>query len=391
MLPVDIASYDYSAKTAIVIGAGIAGVSAAYSLAKRGWNVDILERSDMVASAASGNPTGIIMPSLAHKGSPMGRWHNLCYGYIQDYLATIDKGWFPCGALQLAGALKKRAIQSDKRYIDASSASERAGIELKDGGLWFSDAGYVVPKFLCESFLENITEHICVHYGWDVERLTYEGGSWTVFDKQEKVASASVVVVANAYDALNLEQCQWLPVKPLRGQVTCLSKRAFPSLKTVLCYDGYIIPSYEGMVCMGATYDYTSEIKVLESDHLKNISLLEGATGLQITDSPIGGRCAVRTTTTDRLPLLGAVPKLDDYKQRVIEYYRSFRGRKKREVESLFYPGLYVSIGHGSRGLSSAPYAGEVLASLIDSKPLLEDSILRFVLPQRFLWREVRN
>ena len=52
-------------KTAIVIGAGIAGCASAYALAQRGWQVTLLERHQDIAQEASGNPRGVLYPRLA--------------------------------------------------------------------------------------------------------------------------------------------------------------------------------------------------------------------------------------------------------------------------------------------------------------------------------------
>ncbi|HAC69599.1 MAG TPA: hypothetical protein DCP19_17625, partial [Pseudomonas sp.] len=43
-------------RTAIVIGAGLAGCATAASLARRGWQVRVIERHGAPAQEASGNP-----------------------------------------------------------------------------------------------------------------------------------------------------------------------------------------------------------------------------------------------------------------------------------------------------------------------------------------------
>ena len=53
-------------------------------------------------------------------------------------------------------------------------------------------------------------------------------------------------------------------------------------------------------------------------------------------------------------------------------------------------PGLYLSSGHGSRGLTSTPLAAEVLASQICGEPIpLSRELQRALAPARFLLRDL--
>ncbi|HRI92223.1 MAG TPA: FAD-dependent oxidoreductase, partial [Accumulibacter sp.] len=47
---------------AIVIGAGLAGSSAAERLAARGWKIDLIERAHEPGQGASGNIAGVLRP-----------------------------------------------------------------------------------------------------------------------------------------------------------------------------------------------------------------------------------------------------------------------------------------------------------------------------------------
>jgi tRNA 5-methylaminomethyl-2-thiouridine biosynthesis bifunctional protein len=52
-------------RRAAVIGAGLAGSAAALALARRGWDVTVVDAADRAAAGASGNPAGILMPHLS--------------------------------------------------------------------------------------------------------------------------------------------------------------------------------------------------------------------------------------------------------------------------------------------------------------------------------------
>ena len=53
------------AEQVAIIGGGIAGAAMAYALAKRQIPHFLLEQADRIASAASGNPSGLLVPFLS--------------------------------------------------------------------------------------------------------------------------------------------------------------------------------------------------------------------------------------------------------------------------------------------------------------------------------------
>jgi len=57
----------------VVVGAGLAGSAVAYSLARRGWRVDVLDQGDTPAAGASGLPTGIVAPHISPDDSVLSR------------------------------------------------------------------------------------------------------------------------------------------------------------------------------------------------------------------------------------------------------------------------------------------------------------------------------
>ncbi|MCB1844299.1 MAG: FAD-dependent oxidoreductase, partial [Halioglobus sp.] len=97
-----------------------------------------------------------------------------------------------------------------------------------------------------------------------------------------------------------------------------------------------------------------------------------------------GQRCA----SPDYLPLVGPVPDVAAFITRFAGLRRNARQYIDQQAPCL--PGLYVSTGHGSRGLTSTPLAAEMLASMICNEPLpLERSLSRALSPARFLVRDL--
>ncbi|MBX9833296.1 MAG: FAD-dependent oxidoreductase, partial [Burkholderiaceae bacterium] len=56
-----------------VLGAGISGASVAYALARRGWQVTVLDQHAAAAGGASGLPAGLVLPHVSADDSPRSR------------------------------------------------------------------------------------------------------------------------------------------------------------------------------------------------------------------------------------------------------------------------------------------------------------------------------
>lgn len=68
-------------RSVVVVGGGLAGASTANSLAQRGWQVTVIERMPQLASAASGNPQGVLYTKLSPHLTPLTRLVLSGYAY----------------------------------------------------------------------------------------------------------------------------------------------------------------------------------------------------------------------------------------------------------------------------------------------------------------------
>ena len=103
------------------------------------------------------------------------------------------------------------------------------------------------------------------------------------------------------------------------------------------------------------------------------------------------GRTGFRCTTPDYLPMAG--PLLDEARFDIeFSAIRKNLARYPRQPAA-FLNNVYLNIGHGSRGLTSAPLCAELVASYIcnENFPIAKDHA-EALLPGRFYIREmVRN
>ena len=60
-------------RRAVVVGAGLAGSAAAYSLAQRGWRVQVLDAAVAPAAGASALPAGLVAPHVSPDDAPLSR------------------------------------------------------------------------------------------------------------------------------------------------------------------------------------------------------------------------------------------------------------------------------------------------------------------------------
>ncbi len=364
--------------SALVVGAGIVGAASARQLADRGLSVTVLERGEEPACGASGQPATVIYPRFSASWTPQARFALAAYLHalrLYPPLLSLNRtlihrnGGFP-GLLQLASdpALERRCHQLTERYaecpellraVDATQASQLAGITLNHGGLFYPGGGWLVPARACSALLDHPSIH-CL-FGEEVH-LHRAGRLWCAATAQGvALAKAQCAVLATG---TGLSPAPPLPLRALRGQSSGIAAtRSSAALRTVLCHRGYLLPPQDGHQQLGATYgrdDQSSNAH--EADHQLNLAQLSDAVPALAAELPLAADCTgsvgFRYTSPDHLPLVGAV-----------------RGQA----------GLYVNLGHGSAGVAQAPLCAELLSCrILNEPPPLAGELLRTLAPGRF-------
>lgn len=383
-------------RNALVVGAGIAGCAVAEALARRGWQVQVIERHSGPAREASGNPAGLFHPALARDDNYIARLSRACTLYLARLLPQLGGGlrYGLSGVLQLARDEVQDTAQREvidalalpKDYADYRSrdeASTLAGQPLAQGGWYYPAAGWVSPPTLCAALLARWPLRITTRYGIEAAALLRQGEEWSVWDTQGNIlAQAPLVVVTSAYDSARLLPEAGLSFENIRGQVSVVPAGVIPTIHTALCGNGYVTPVAGEVQCFGATYDFRDEDpNPRREGHITNLAHLQALLPMadlsSLDPDHILGRVGFRTTTPDRLPNAGPVPNLET------------PGRREAQLAEVpRAPGLHTLCGLGSRGMVWAPLAAELIAARIEGEPLpLERELVDALDPARFLLR----
>lgn len=395
------------AKTALVIGGGLAGCASAASLAARGWQVQLLERHAHLAQEASGNPQGVLYLKLSAHGTALSQMILSGFGYTRRQLEHLQRGldWDGCGVLQLAFNPKEAERQAQLaaafptdllRQLDQPEAQALAGIGLDHGGLFYPEGGWVHPPALCQWQAKHPQIQVLAHR--EVLELRRVDQQWQAWDGERMLASAAVVILAGAAEIKRFPASAELPLKRIRGQITRLPQTVqSQSLATVVCAEGYVAPPRLGEHTLGASFDFNSQdLTPTSAEHAGNLDmlreissdLLQRLNAEQLPLDSLQGRAAFRCTSPDYLPIVGPLADpaafADTY---------AVLGKDARQVPDLPCPwldGLYINSGHGSRGLITAPLSGELLAAWLENEPLpLPRSVAEACHPNRFALRRL--
>jgi tRNA 5-methylaminomethyl-2-thiouridine biosynthesis bifunctional protein len=338
-----------------VVGAGLAGASVAQALARRGWQVTVLDRQPQAAQGASGLPVGLVVPHRSADDSPRSR-------------------------LSRVGA--HLMLQHARNRLQDGQDWHASGVQEKDvpaqTSHWHADAAWIRPAQLVRAWLQQ--PGIQCLYGRAVTRLERGQCTWLLKDADgQLLAEAEQVVFANATASVPLllapEHLAHLgdgiaerlaTLHAVHGTVSYAAHRApvpphWPHHP--VNGHGYFVPQvpFDGAPSwlMGSTFepDRIPEhaghgLMPLVEQHRANaqrLSELLPEVGADVAGAFARGGvshwASTRCVSHDRLPLVGP---LDDEAA----------------------PTLWLHTALGARGLSFSALGAELLAARLGSEPL---------------------
>ncbi|AVS67625.1 FAD-dependent cmnm(5)s(2)U34 oxidoreductase [Paracidovorax avenae] len=368
--------------SALVIGGGLSGAAVAASLARRGWQVRVLDQGAEPAAGASGLPAGVFAPHVSPDDSLLSRLSRCgvraTLQALQASGLAEGEDWSACGVLEHEVDGKNRlppawagdaAVGAEWSRAADGAALEAAGLPGASVAYWHARGGWLRPARLVRALLA----HPAIHWQGRsaVSRLepvaAPDGAThWRAYGSDGTlVAEAPHVVVAAGYGSR-----PWLPgrypIHPLRGQVSWGTRADSPAAAWPpfpVNGHGNLVPHAgmaEGAIwVMGSTFERgQTELPPSPQEqaqaHAANAAKLEQllpalAQGLAPAIAGPGAApghwAAVRCTAPDRLPFVGP-------------------------VDASRQPGLWVCAAMGARGLTLSQLCGELLATRMMGEPL---------------------
>ncbi len=389
----------------IIIGAGISGAATAFSLANRGYQVTVLEQHSSPAQEASGNYQGMLYGSWSAFGGAMMELSFAGYRYshyLVAQLLTEAEDYGSCGLIQLAETAEQ--LKRQQQLIDCKlpedffyplshqEIEQLAGVSIggNQSGLYFPHGLWLSPPTLVAHLLTHPNIHLITDC--QIQDLIYNDNHWQAIDTNTKIrATAPQVVICNSARLQEFSVSPQLQLRTIRGQISVAPAPEQP-LKTILCGKGYMTPPRAGKITIGATFQFHDQDTALRSaDHQENLDNFAELTPTiisQLEFKQLEGKAGIRSSSYDYLPLVGP---LADYQQFQQVFAKLAQDKNARINQSCPYlAGLYVNVGHGTKGMLTAPLCGEIIADYIAGTPLAASKTLREALhPNRYYVREL--
>ena len=343
-----------------VIGSGIAGCVLSYTLAKKGIEVDLYEKSDSICSGASSHELLVTYPRLSAHDTAFGSFTLHSYIFATNFYKQLKTDtWKKTGVIILnhdaatekrqSSLLEKRADGEIYRYIDPDEASELSGIDIKLNGLIYEDAGYILPEEMCKFLIES--PKINIFTSSHIESIKKNREVFNLNIGKKKFEYQNVCVCAGSETA-NIVDIDGFSIK--RGQVTHIeSLDNISRIKLPICAKGYISPRVNNIHLVGSSYSDSEDTDLSEEEHLYNLNNLKLIIDEEM--NVITGQTGHRAVSKDHMPVVG------------------------------MKDGIYINTCHGSRASVTAPISAEIIASMIvDEAPPLMGRELESLSPERF-------
>jgi tRNA 5-methylaminomethyl-2-thiouridine biosynthesis bifunctional protein len=356
--------------TVAIIGAGVAGLSAAEALAAEGWRVRLHDPAPM--AGASATPVALVHPQsgAADDIDVALRRHALLTA--RTALPVQVRRDLP---VFLRGA--RASTDTPPGWMDAAPAPCTDSAEAESANGAVSEWGFVVDTARYADWARY--RHVLDRRA--IVGLSFDGLHWRLSGMDGEVGEADVVVLATGAgplpsltDGSGRRAALASLLTPVRGQVEHVTLDAEHGLARAMTGAGYVVPVDARTVVIGASFR-PNDTRIDASPEERAANLDGARTGhglaIDVATADIRSHVGVRAVAADRRPLVGALAD---------PFTPSFR----RDGWPHPLPGLYASLGHGARGFQTAFLAADLLAAQLSGRvPALPRTLLAAIDPRR--------
>jgi len=353
---------------AVVIGAGLIGLAAAWRAAQRGLSVLVLDRASEPGAGASYAAAGMLAPvtetdfgeerQLRVNLTARERWP--AFAAELEERSGLPTGYRDSGALVVAAdrddaeALRRLhelqvSLGLEAEWLPPSRCRRlEPGLSPRiAGGILAHGDGQADPRATTRALAAVVDE---LELGVEVEAIEHEGGRVTgVRTSAGIVECGAVVVAAGAWSPALAPLGAGPPVRPVKGQILELRVRAGldePATRVVRTPRCYLVARGNGQVVLGATVEEQGFDTTVTADGVYRLleaawEVLPEVAELELVDA----RAGLRPGTPDNAPVVGA-GELD---------------------------GLLWATGHWRNGVLLAPLTGDLVADLLEGAELPEE------------------
>jgi len=274
----------------IIVGAGIAGVSLAYSCLSRGMKPTLVDPRD--GTAASGNPSAIIKPRLDLQDRPESRFFLSSYLYALHHYQAL--GCVLENTVLHKCSTDKEQVRYERLLGQAVLPADHFQMHEGSQDFLFPEA-VIIDPIMARSY--SMRGANCIKG----KAARFQDGK--LLDEDENIiAEGSHVIWATGYGIRSLADFSELDLRYSRGQVSWMKG----ALQMTTSYGGYGIP-LGGNTLVGATHkrlDEQSPFEPRNEDDAENFEKFEAVFGVRPMPADLKSRSSVRVTTPSTLPII---------------------------------------------------------------------------------------
>jgi glycine/D-amino acid oxidase-like deaminating enzyme len=321
----------------LIVGQGLAGSVLALELLARQQNVLII--NDPGIPAASAAAAGLFNPITGRRMSKTWQAEQL-FSTLESYYPALEQRlgsrffhakpiYRPFASLEEQNTWIAETARPDVAHFAEISPQDetlRENVHNPYGGMVIRHAGYVDVKAFVQAARQHFLRlNILREEKFDYAQLQTTGG-----ETRYGVLRFQKILFSEGPHATQNRFFQWLPFRPVKGEVLRVAIDAFPT-EYIINQHLFVIPLPDGTHRAGATYDWRN--LDWESSEAGKAQLTEKLAALvkkpfRVLDQWAG----IRPATADRRPLLGIHPQ---------------------------YANVGVFGGMGSKGVSLVPFLAQ--------------------------------